>query len=277
MKPKQKIPYTFSMNFNNGTFNYRNRNITYYTKGAGKPLIILHGWGSESKVMMPLAESMAELRECHLIDFPGFGDSDEPEEPWGIEDYADMVKAYIDQKTGEANVDFLVHSFGCRVILLLCSENGISERIDKVLITGGAGLKPKRSFNFYLRKYTAKTLKLPFMILPESLREKGLKKLRNTSLWKKLGSSDYQKLTGVMRETFVKSVTKYMDDLLPEIDHEILLLWGEKDDATPIDQAKRLEKGLKNSALVTIEGAGHYAFLEQSARFTAITKAFFEG
>ena len=277
MKPKPRIPYTFSMNFNIGTFNYRNRNITYYTKGAGKPLIILHGWGSESKVMMPLAESLTDLRECHLIDFPGFGQSDEPEEPWGIEDYAEMVKAYIDEKTGEANVDFLVHSFGCRVILLLCSENGISDRIDKVLITGGAGLKPRRSLNFYLRKYTAKTLKLPFMILPESSREKGLNKLRKTSLWKKLGSSDYQKLTGVMRETFVKSVTRYMDDLLPDIDHEILLLWGENDDATPMDQAKRLEKGLKNSALVTIEGAGHYAFLDQRARFTAIAKAFFEG
>ena len=277
MTPKQRNPYTFSMNFNSGIFKYRNRNIACYTKGTGKPLVMLHGWGSESKVMMPLADRLADLRKCHLIDFPGFGESEEPGEPWGIEDYADMVKAYIDQKVDGKNVDLLVHSFGCRVTLLLCSNPEFSNRIEKVLITGGAGLKPKRSLNFYFRKYTAKTLKLPFLILPKKLREKGLNKLRNTSIWKKLGSSDYQKLTGVMRETFVKSVTTYMENTLPEIDHEVLLLWGESDEATPIDQAKRLEKGLKNSALVTIENAGHYAFLDQPARFSAIAKAFFEG
>ena len=44
------------------------------------------------------------------------------------------------------------------------------------------------------------------MILPNPLREKALSWLRSTELWKSLGSSDYSKLSGVMRETFVKSI-----------------------------------------------------------------------
>ena len=114
------------------------------------------------------------------------------------------------------------------------------------------------------------------MVLPPSLREPGLKKLRQTSLWKKLGSADYQQLSGVMRETFVKSVTEYLDHLLVVIDHDILLLWGENDTATPIDQGVRMEKGIKNSALVQIKNAGHYAFLDQPHQFQAIVNAYLE-
>lgn len=266
------------MKFEESRFTHLDTSIAVYKGGTGKPLILLHGWGSESAVMMPLAEKLAEMRECHLIDFPGFGKSEEPKKGWDLSDFADLVKTYIDEQYPDGEeVDFLVHSYGCRVILLLCSDRIFAKRIGKVLVTGGAGLKPKRSKLFYLKKYTAKTLKLPFLILPGSLREKGLNRLRQTELWKKLGSSDYRKLSGPMRETFVKTVTLHLDDRLPRIEHEILLLWGENDDATPLDQARRLERGLINSALVTIEDAGHYAFLDQPSRFTAIAKAFFEG
>lgn len=266
------------MKFEESRVTYLDTGIAVYKGGAGRPLLLLHGWGSEAAVLMPLASKLASIRECHLLDFPGFGKSEEPKKGWELTDFAGLVKTYIkEQFPGGEPVDLLVHSYGCRVALLLMSDTDFAGRIGKVLVTGGAGLKPKRSLQFYFKKYAAKTLKLPFLILPGKLREKGLNRLRQTSLWKMLGSADYRKLSGPMRETFVKTVTVHLDDKLPAIDHEILLLWGEDDEATPLDQAHRLEKGLKNSALVTIEQAGHYAFLDQPARFTAIAKAFFEG
>ncbi len=258
-------------------FVFEGQDVAWQKAGNGNPLIILHGWGSSSKVMLPLAKSLQATHECYLIDFPGFGDSPEPGKAWAVGNYAELVNSFIDQIIPEKKTDLLVHSYGGRVALKLLSDPDASTKIGKVLITGGAGLKPKRKLSFYYRKYTAKTLKLPFQILPGSMREKGLNYLRQTSVWKSLGSSDYQKLSGVMRETFVKSVTEYFDDVLPNIDHEILLLWGRDDQSTPLEQGKRLEKGLKNSALVVIDDAGHYAFLDQPIKFIAITKAFFDG
>jgi len=38
-----------------------------------------------------------------------------------------------------------------------------------------------------------------------------------------------------------------------------------------------MEKGLINSALVEIEDAGHYAFLDQPSKFTAIARAYLDG
>lgn len=260
---------------NTQTYRYDGLPVSYKTMGEGKPLIILHGWGSSGQVMLPLAKQLASLRSCFVLDLPGFGNTPEPDQPWSVDDYTDLIQQFIgDLQLG--SVDLLVHSFGGRIALKLCARPEGEQLIDKVLITGGAGMKPKRSLTYYLKKYAAKILKAPFALLPGGYREKALNKLRDTSLWKALGSSDYSKLSGVMRETFVKTVTEHLESSLPNIPHEILLLWGRNDDAAPLYQAKRIERGIEGAALVVIDRAGHYAFLDQPVRFGSIAKAFFE-
>ncbi|MDR9416536.1 MAG: alpha/beta hydrolase [Gracilimonas sp.] len=261
--------------FENQTFKYQSQDLIYQKVGEGKPLIILHGWGSSKRVMMPIAQNLAHLRTSYVLDLPGFGDSPEPDRAWSIDDYADAVQAFI-QSLGEEKVDVLVHSFGGRITLKLCARAFGKSHIAKVLITGGAGMKPKRSLKYYFRKYTAKILKAPFLILPEKLKEKALSWLRSTAIWRTLGSSDYSKLSGVMRETFVKSVSEHLESCLPKIPHETLLIWGRNDDATPVYQGQRIEQGIENAALVIIEEAGHYAFLDKPKQFARIAEAFFK-
>ncbi|MDX1586596.1 MAG: alpha/beta hydrolase, partial [Balneolaceae bacterium] len=184
------------------------------------------------------------------------------------------VESFVESECGEP-VDILAHSFGGRITLKLCARDFGNEWIEKVLITGGAGMKPRRKPSYYFKKYTAKLLKAPFMLLPSGPREKALNRLRGTSLWKSLGSSDYSQLSGGMRETFVKSVSEYLESCLPKIPHEVLLLWGANDEATPAYQGKRMEEGIQNAAMVVIEDAGHYAFLDKPKHFASIARAFF--
>jgi pimeloyl-ACP methyl ester carboxylesterase len=256
-------------------FSYHDLPVHYYRVGSGKPLIILHGWGSSAKVMMPLAKQLTKQRTCYVFDLPGFGESPEPPQAWSIDDYADLIESFLKEQL-EAPADFLVHSFGGRILLKLAARTYSTQYVDNLLITGGAGMTPKRTLRYYYRKYTAKLLKAPFMLLPGNVKKSSLNWLRGTKLWKTLGSSDYQQLRGVMRETFVKTVTEHLESTLPEISQEVLLLWGEEDAATPLYQAERMEKGLKNAALVTLPNAGHYAFLDQPGRFASIAKAFFK-
>lgn len=258
-------------------FSYKTIDIAWYTIGEGKPLLMLHGWGSSASVMMPLAKQLAKTRQCFLVDLPGFGNSPEPPAEWGISDYAAMTRAFVDSYFPDDTPDLLVHSFGCRIMLKILSIPDTRDLFDKIIVTGGAGLKPVRSWKFYIRSAIAKLLKAPVKLLPSSMRDRALQWIRGTALWRSLGSSDYQQLSGVMRGTFVKSVNEHFDDQLHHIDKEILLLWGKNDGATPVSQAKRLEKGLKNSALVEIENAGHYAFLDQPATFVRIAKAYLDG
>lgn len=259
-------------------FHYDNLSVSYNRVGVQnqQPLIILHGWGSSKQVMMPLAKQLSDVRDCYVFDLPGFGNSSIPDRPWSIDDYADLIQQFI-QDLEFDSVDLLVHSFGGRIALKLCSRPNAKQLVEQVLITGGAGMKPRRNWKYYGRKYTAKLLKAPFLILPSSLREKALGWLRTTSLWKALGSSDYSKLDGVMRETFVKTVTEYLEPCLPKISHEVLLLWGKNDKAAPLYQAKRMEDGIEHAELVVMDHAGHYAFLDRPSHFISIAEAFFDG
>jgi pimeloyl-ACP methyl ester carboxylesterase len=250
--------------------------LRYRESGSGTPLLILHGWGVDSSVMTSIMNRLSGIRRCIAIDFPGFGGSDLPPNPWGVDDYAEVVRQLI-HALDLGKCDILAHSFGGRVTLSLLASDTDQSQFGKVLITGGAGLKPRRSWRYHYRKNMARLLKAPFRLLPSSLRDKGLGYLRTTTVWKSLGSSDYQKLQGVMREVFVKTVNHYQDGLLPSIKHEVLLIWGVNDDATPIDQGYRLEKGLPKATLIKIEQAGHYAFLDQPAAFGAIAEAYFKG
>ena len=258
------------------SISYKERKLHYYITGEGTPLVVLHGWGANGKLMLPLCEALGSIRKCIIPDLPGFGKSEEPAKSWSVDDYGDCVLALINE-LGCKTVDILAHSLGGRITLKLCARPEILQRIDKVLITGGAGMKPRRSAKFYVRKYTARVLKMPFQILPEPMRSRQLDKLRSTSLWKSLGSSDYQQLNGVMRETFVKVVTEYLEPCLPKISNEILLVWGKNDETTPLYQAERIKNDLQSSALVTIDSAGHYAFLDQPYQFKSIAEAYYKG
>lgn len=259
------------------TYHYKNLSVSYTRIGkeSNKPLVILHGWGCDKQLMIPLAKQLADQRNCYVLDLPGFGDSSIPDQPWEVDDYTDLILQFIKDHNFEP-ADLLVHSFGGRIALKLCARTEAKRLIGKVLITGGAGMKPKRDISYYLKKYAAKTLKVPFIILPPAFRRKALEKLRQTSIWKALGSSDYRKLSGVMRKTFVQTVTEYLEPCLPRIPHEVLLLWGRNDDAAPLYQAERMEEGIDNAALVVIDHAGHYAFLDRPSHFASIAKAFFE-
>ncbi len=250
--------------------------VAWRELGQGTPLLILHGWGVDSSVMVPLMQRLSSFRRCIAVDFPGFGASPAPPQAWGVDDYAAMVRAFM-VGIGIDHCDILAHSFGGRVTLSLLANDPDRTTFGKVLITGGAGMKPRRTWRYYYRRTLATVLKAPFALLPATMREKGLARLRTTSVWKSLGSSDYQQLQGVMRETFVRTVNHFQEPLLPTIPHDILLLWGADDPATPLYQGERLERGLRNAALVKIDRAGHYAFLDQPAQFGAIAEAYFKG
>jgi pimeloyl-ACP methyl ester carboxylesterase len=255
------------------SFAYKGLPVHIETIGSGKPLLILHGWGSSGAVMRPMAQSMALDRSRHLLDFPGFGQSPSPAEAWSVDDYADLVAACIRHIGGP--VDLLAHSFGGRVALKLCARPEGKELVDKVLITGGAGMKPRRKPMYYIRKTAANLLKAPIALVPGTHKDAVHRWLRTTRVWKALGSGDYKTLDGVMRQIFVKTVTEFLEPCLPEIPHSVLLLWGAEDDATPLYQAERMRDGIADAALVTIEQAGHYAFLDQPGKFRLIADAFF--
>ena len=61
---------------------------------------------------------------------------------------------------------------------------------------------------------------------------------------------------------------------MPLIKAPTLLIWGEDDTATPLRDAKKMERLIPGSGLVSFPGCGHYSFLDNAGQFAAVLQSF---
>lgn len=247
-------------------------NINYSKNGNGQEvLLLLHGWGSNIVNFKHMIESTSRYNTVYALDMPGFGQSDEPKQSWRVDDYVDLVIQFI-QKMNIDKLSILGHSFGGRVIIKMISRD-LPFDIDKVVLVDSAGIKPKgnnkNSLKVKFFKCAKKIVSLGLVrkIFPDALED----------LKKKFGSADYKNATPIMRETLVKTVNEDLTHLLPNITQDTLLIWGDKDTATPISDAKQMEELIPNGKLITVKNAGHYSFLEQPYLVNKVIETFLKG
>ena len=72
------------------------------------------------------------------------------------------------------------------------------------------------------------------------------------------------------------AVNEDLTHLFEKNKYDTLLIWGDKDDATPLSDAKIMEKLMPNAGLAVIPGTGHFSFAENVPMFTGIIKANFD-
>lgn len=247
-------------------------NICYKITGDGeKKVVILQGWGTDLGVYDSVAGAINSEYTVVQFDLPGFGGSDEPMEAWNVDDFADffckfMMALCVDKAT------LIGHSFGGRVIIKLANRENLPFEITNIVLIDSAGVMPKRSF---LQKMKVKRYK----ILKKFLCMKWIHALFPELIddWKsRQGSDDYRNATPMMRQCLVKAVNEDLTELLSGIKQETLLIWGDKDTATPISDARLMEERIPNSGLAVLEGAGHYSFLEQPVIFRNIMRSYFK-
>lgn len=232
--------------------------FSYTQEGSGKDVVLLHGWGASKDSFYYVTQHLEKRFRVTAIDFPGFGASDKPAHPYTVFDYASSLNAlltYLDLRPYAV----VAHSFGARVAIKLLSSE--SELTEKLVITGGAGIKPKRTFRGMLKKTTYRFLRKTHLFSAETLR-------------KKFGSKDYACLDEVMRKTFVNVVCEDLTPKLKEIVCPTLLIWGENDRETPLYMGKIMNREIAQSALITMEDAGHFCFIDSPYVFNKILDKF---
>ncbi len=244
--------------------------IEYERVGEGRPVLILHGWGADMEAVRPIARCVAELGyEAVMLDFPGFGKSCEPKEPWGVPEYAALTREFM-RRRGIEGCDVVCHSFGGRVVLLLASET--PELFNRLVLVDAAGIRPKRGLKYYFKVYA---YKLGKGLAKIKLLERAF---RLNERQRRAGSADYRALKSeVMRKTFVKVVNLDLTDRLARIPNDALLVWGDRDDYTPLYMAKTMEAKMQNAGLAVLAGAGHFSYADGYHQFSAVMRAYFKG
>ncbi len=230
-------------------------NINYIVIGGGRPLLILHGWGSRSNNWQRIGEMLAEKGIKVIIpDLPGFGQSDKPPRAWNLDDYCDFIEEFVKVLNLE-NFSLLAHSFG-GALAVKCSLK-IPEKIDKLFLVSAACFR-RKSLKVKLLKFISKFFKIKTPFLKKFFYRK----------------SDYLSTEGVMRDTYLKIIAEDLSDILSQIQMPTIIIWGEKDNITPIKQAYLIKSKIKDSKLEILPSTGHNLNLNAQQRLVEIVKQY---
>ena len=196
-------------------------------------LVILHGWGSDLARWRPLVN---KLKDAGLkVVLPGLP----KDKVRSTADFSD----WLNQKTKTLAPFYLAgHSFGGQVAINFAAS--YPGRVKKLILISSAGI----------RRRSLKSL----LILPLAKLFKGLVSQKiKPFLYRLIGETDYIKASPVMKETMKLILKEDQQENLKKITLPTLLLWGERDRYTPLDQAKLMQSALSNSQLVIFPGGKH--------------------
>lgn len=210
---------------------------------------MLHGYLSCKESFIYQINYFSKYFKVVVPDMAGFGKVKMPY-PYSLDDYARDIKRLISGEGGKINV--IAHSFGARVLFKMLPDG----RIDKIVLTGAAGIKPRP------------TIRKSVRILRYKIRKRLKLNVKN------FGSADYRALDGVMRSSFLKVVNERLEKRIKSVKNDCLIVFGKNDKETPPYMAKKLKRYIKNSSLVFLKDAGHFAFIDRPEQFNVIVKEF---
>lgn len=236
----------------------------YYEKYGNKKkaIVILPGWGDTRKTFETMIPFLQEYFTVYILDYPGFGKSPFPNHDLTIYDYAHLVYEWLNELQLEDPI-LIGHSFGGRIIIALTGYYQYS--FSNIILIDSAGIKPKKNLSQKCRIYLYKFLKKIKKILPKKYRERYQKKLLSI-----FGSTDYQNLPNKMMQTFRNVVNEDLKPYLKNIKSKTLLLWGNLDEDTPVEDSYIMNRLIPNSENIILDGLTHFSYLQRPLLFNQI-------
>lgn len=242
-------------------FKHQDINLFYEKYGEKKEsIIILPGWGNTRNTWNYLINELKNNYTIYIFDYPSFGNSPPLKEDKTIYDYADAIKYFLEENKIK-NPILIAHSFGGRLTAILSGKEQIS--FQKIILFDVAGIKRRKKLNVLLKE-------LCYKVLKKIIRKKELKE----HLLHYFSSSDYQKLPSTMRKTFQNIIKEDLKNYYKKISTPTLIIWGEKDQDTPLKDAYLLKKIIKDSGLIIYQNKTHFSYLENPYDTTIIIKTF---
>ncbi len=213
--------------------------------------------------MMPTVTCLSEAFTVTALDLPGFGDSPPPGAPWGTGEYAGFVAACL-ERLGVGRAHLVAHSYGAKTSLMLAATR--PQVVGKMVLVGSSGLRTPPSFAARAKRALSKGARAAGRLGAPGRRVRD-------AVYERIASQDYRD-AGPMRDVLVKVVNEDLTDILPKVRASTLLVWGTADDAVPVAHARTMERLIPDAGLVLFEGAGHFAYLDEPARFCRVARHF---
>ena len=229
----------------------------------GDSLLLIHGWGVNSEIWASLADQLKNFFKIYLIDLPGMGQSSIIS-PYTLENLAKEIRVNI--PVDKCNI--LGWSLGGQVAIHLAIKN--PQFVEKLILMSTTpcfverndwpyGVK-KQFFNKFeidAKNKIDDTLMKFFLI-----QTKDIVNAKDTMIFLKrnfIQSSQHKthgmkNAIGVLKNTDLRKEIK-------KINIQSLIIIGDKDRLTCPDASLWLNKNIRTSTLVKIQGANHMPFI----------------
>ncbi len=240
--------------------------LAYRTVGAGKPLLLVMGYSGTMEMWAPeLIQELAADRQVIMFDNRGMGESAVDERRFSIGLFASDASVLV-KRLGFEKVDVLGWSMGAITAARMAAE--YPERVDKLILYGGAcDRKPVVSALNRMNKLPQD--ELIRKIFPHA--------------WVSKHPEAYDNLpepSSPIDAKIVKRQYEALSDwhgsraLLSSIESPTLIVSGENDWVTPVDQSVDMAELIPGSWLARFKGAGHWLMYQYPVGMAEVVNNF---
>jgi pimeloyl-ACP methyl ester carboxylesterase len=248
--------------------------IAYRRAGAGPPLVLLHGFASDSRAWGPQLDGLSSELSVIAWDAPGAGASPDPPVPFTFGDWADALAGLLDRlAVQEAHV--LGISWG-GVLAQEFYRRYPGRTRSLVLADTYAGWTGSLGADVAARRLA--TMLDDAALAPTAFAERYVPGMFGSTpppdavaLLGRLIAEHHPVGFRLMATALAGADT---GDFLRQINVPTRLLWGDEDARSPIALGRRLEAEIPGAKLVVIEGAGHVSNLDRPMEFNAAVAEF---
>jgi pimeloyl-ACP methyl ester carboxylesterase len=245
-----------------------NKNFSYIEIGHGFPCVLIHGNRDCKELFIDLAQSLFESigGKYLLVDLRGFGESDKNVEIFTIDKFIEDIEEFIDF-FGYKSINYIGHSLGSTIGIRMAS---IHKDVIKnlILISGSLNFKIGFKRPIFSRELFLEQLKETNKMAEKIFFQEAYPEIKEKILsnWMKIDFDVHMKL--------IRLIHPNLDNDAQGIRSKTLLIYGENDKATTVDDGKYMNKLITNSILEIIPNAGHYVYLEMPIETNKIISNF---
>ncbi|MEU2237914.1 alpha/beta fold hydrolase [Streptomyces sp. NPDC018338] len=242
----------------------RTVSLAYERRGAGEPLLLLHGIGHHWQAWEPVLDVLAADREVIAVDLPGFGASDPlPEDcPYGLPSVVTVLGAFC-----EAVGFDRPHVAGNSLGGLLALELGREKLVRSVTALSPAGFwsEAERRYAFgTLRAMRGAARSLPLPAIERLARTPAGRAVLTSTIYARPGRrspeavvAETLALRGAagFHQTLAAGRTAPVPGDVPAV--PVTVAWGSRDRLLLRRQGVRAKHALPGARLVRLPGCGH--------------------
>ncbi|MFF0474631.1 alpha/beta fold hydrolase [Streptomyces sp. NPDC004284] len=242
----------------------RSMSLAYERRGAGDPLLLLHGIGHHWQAWEPVLDVLATEREVIAVDLPGFGSSDGLPEgvPYDLSVVVPALGAFCEAVGFERP-----HVAGNSLGGLLALELGREKRVRSVTALSPAGFwsEGERRYAFgTLRALRGAALSLPVPVIERLSRTAAGRTVLTSTIYARPGRRSPEAVvaetlalrgaTGFHQTLAAGRDALFRDDV-PSL--PVTVAWGSRDRLLLRRQGVRAKHTLPGARLVRLPGCGH--------------------